>query len=863
MQTGSSDACVSGADTPMTEPNADAHTASLWNVRRLTLVMVGIIVGQAVLYGPALIGSKVLLPLGVLGEQNKYIPHSPGAPEIESPKPVLLDLLAITEPDRRFAAKELAAGRFPLWTPHEFGGVPFTWPKYSPYFLLTALSESPFFIAWVQVLGALVAGFGAFAFCVRVLRLSDWPSILAAWCYPLTGWFILWQGYAAVVPVIWLPWILYALERTIRGVRGAGIGLAVVTALVLVSGNLDIAGQVMLGAGLFALWCVWDLHRGRCLRFFASKGGLNLVLGFGLGFLLAAPNILSFQDYASTSIRLARRGHGVEERPPIGLMALPQVVLPEMYGTFAEPGTCPLLEVSQINQLESPAQIYTGLLATLLLAPWAFRDRRRRSASLFFVALAGIGLSWTLNIPIMVHLLRLPFLNLMSHNRLVFLSSFAILALAAMGLETMLVDRRRLRGWWWLQASLLVGFLGWCLYRSQVFPEPLVSIWQKRIHRGNPDIWVPTLDALREAKAWFSHRYLKSAALCGAGLAIWFALKVWPSAKRLALPVVGMLLMGDLLLFAYGKRVTHDPLLYYPEVPALREIANATPGREFGIDCLPANMAQAVGLRDIRGFDSVDPERWLRLLWIASGVEGVHSDYAASQLFVPRWKIVAPGEIRFPAVLDMLSVRYAIFRGAPLPGIRPRFRSEDYWVLENQHALPRVFVPKRVEAVPNDQVALRKLALPSFDAREVAYIDSHISMWGTIRGQAEIREEIPTRIVVDAKMETPGLVVLADNWDKGWRAYVNGKRTPIVRTNYSIRGVLLDPGLSSVEFRYEPSALALGNTLAIAAIASLLAWAAALVWRRRRALRVTGQASSQVPRVLSTNLGDPIHDGRA
>jgi len=818
---------------------------------KLALVAAGIVAGQAVLYGPALIGSKVLLPLGILGEQNKYIPHSPGSPEIESPKPVLLDLMAITEPDRRFAAKELSSGRFPRWTPHEFGGVPFTWPKYSPYFLLTALSESPFLIAWVQVLGALVAGFGAFAFCSRVLRLSDWPSILAAWCYPLTGWFILWQGFAAMVPVLGLPWLLYSIDRTVRGTRGAGIGLAVVTALVLVSGNLDIAGQVLLVAGLFTLWCVWDVHRRRCFHFIGSKRGLSLVLGIGLGFLLAAPSVLPFQEYASTSIRLARRGNGVEERPPIGIMALPQIVLPEMYGTFAEKGTCPLLEASQINQLESPAQIYTGLLAALLLAPWALRDRRRRSASLFFVGLAGFGLAWTLNVPGMVRVLRLPVLNLMSHNRLVFASSFAILALAAMGLESMLSDERRRQWWWWLQMSLILGFLGWCIYRSQILPEPLATEFEERIRDGQPDIWVPTLDVLREAKVWFTHRYQKAAVLCLAGLAIWLVWRFRPSAGRFAIAVVGILMLADLLSFGYGKRVTSDPALYFPDIPALREMAKAAPGREFCIDCMPANMAQAIGLMDIRGFDSVDPERWLRLLWVASGTEGEHFDYAATQSFQPRWKIVAPDEIRFPAVLDMVSVRYAIFRGKPLPGIRPRFRSEDYWVLENRHALPRVYVPARVESVPNDDEALRRLEDPEFDPRDVAYVDASMSMWGTIRGKAEIREEVPTRIVVDAQMQTRGLLVLADNWDKGWRAYVNGKVTPILRTNYSIRGVVLPSGASTVEFRYASPALALGHTLAAAAITILLGWGAALVLRRRKhaptAAATLSQPASALP----------------
>jgi len=33
----------------------------------------------------------------------------------------------------------------------------------------------------------------------------------------------------------------------------------------------------------------------------------------------------------------------------------------------------------------------------------------------------------------------------------------------------------------------------------------------------------------------------------------------------------------------------------------------------------------------------------------------------------------------------------------------------------------------------------------------------------------KIQSEIPTRIVVAAQMETPGLLVLADRWDQGWR----------------------------------------------------------------------------------------------
>jgi hypothetical protein len=816
---------------PMTDNEATSPRKN-WNVRTLALVALGIIAGQLILYGPAFLGRKILLPLAILAEQTKYLPTPPGGPEVFSPKPVLLDLLAITEPDRRFAASEIAQGRFPLWNPHQFGGVPFTWPKYSPYFLLSALSKSPYLLPWVQLLAALVAGFGAFVFFSRVLKVKDWPAILAAWCYPVTGWFVLWQGFAAVVPVTWLPWILYCLDRTIRGSRVAPIGLALVTALVMVSGNPDVAGQVMLVAALFAPWCIWDEHRRGFFRFFAGKQALRLGLGLGLGLLMAMPNLLPFNEYAGTSIRLSRRGSGAEERPPLGIEGLPQIVLPDMYGTFAEPGTCPLLSGRQGNQLEGPAQIYTGLLPTLLLAPWAFRDRRRRSVSVFLLVTAGIGVSWMLNIPGMVWLLRRPFLNLMSHNRLVFASSFALLSLAAIGLDNVWAKIRG-RRLGWLQLALLSGLLGWCVYRSFVYPEPLATEFETRVKAGQPEMWAPTLAAVETAKVWFKHRYQKAVVFCVLGIAAWIILRARPGVGRFMAPVLGILMIGDLLLFGYGKRLTYGPELYFPEIPALRQLVQSTPGRAFGIDCLPANIGQAVGLRDIRGFDSVDPERWLRLLWIGSKIEGDHNEYAATQRYNPDWKMM-PDEIRFPPVLDMISLRYAIFRGSPPPGITARFQSPDYFVLENRHALPRVFVPQHVESVMDSNETLARLASPLFDAKRVAYVESDLVISGPINGQAKIREEVPTRIVVDAQMPKSGLLVLADNWDVGWQAYVNGKSTPILRTNYALRGVILPSGPSRVEFRYESQTLAVGNWLAVSAIAGLLLYGV-FTFRRKNA----------------------------
>ena len=562
---------------------------------------------------------------------------------------------------------------------------------------------------------------------------------------------------------------------------------------------------------------------------------MKLAVGWGLGFLLAAPHVLPLQEYARTSSRLSRRATGaVVERPPVGIIGLPQIVLPYMYGTFAEKGTSPPLEPIEANLLESPAACYTGLLATILLAPWALLSRRRRSANVFFLLLAGFGLSWALHVPGMVQILRLPGLNLMSHNRLVFATSFSILALAAIGLENLLAGELARRPRLGMQLAVLSILLTWCLYRSSTFPEPLASQFETSIRNGKPDIWVGTIEAVQTAKTWFAQRYTLAAALCAAGIGIWMVLHYWPSTSRRLFPVIGALLLGDLLLFGYGRRIPQDRSLYFPEVPALAAVAAASPGRVLGINCLPANLAQAIGLMDIRGFDSIDPSRWLRLITTTTHKHEPTSEYAAVQLFVPPHTTSPPGFVHFSPILDMVSLRYAIFRGTPPPGITPRFQSEDYWILENPSALPRVFVPEKVNVVPEDEATLALLGLPTFDARKVAFVQEPIALPSPIRGNAKIREEVPTRIAVDAQMENPGLLVLADNWDVGWRAYVNGHMVPILRTNYTLRGVVLPAGASYVEFRYESSTVRLGNWLALTAIAILLAWTGGGIRRRRR-----------------------------
>jgi hypothetical protein len=844
------------AAAPEKTASGNARLSRRRMLSRTAFFLLVVVALQAILFGPSLLGRKILVPLDILALPEIFLPRTPEVEKIVPHDFVLSDLVYQFEPARRFAASEIEAGRFPLWNPHQYAGSPFTWPKYSPFWIVQLLVESPIIIAWTQILVALVASLGIFLFSRRVLQVGFWPAVIAAWCYPLTGYFVFWQTYTLPMVIAWLPWLLWATDRTVRNPKGwGGPSLALCTCLVIIGGKLDVAGQVLLVSGLYAVWCFIDHYgknafKGTVPFSLTRKLGQSLPLrtvGFsvvvvtaswGLGFVLAGPELLPFLEYTRTGARMAMRGQGAEERPPVGIDALPQTVLPEMYGSTLDSGI-PLFPVGQFNLLESSAATYTGLIATLFAAPLAWCSRRHRSLNVFWFIMGFLGLSWCLNVPGMVDLLRLPGLNMMSHNRFVFVTSFAILAMTAVGLDLLWQGEVKWRLWFWGPVAILAILLLWCMYRSAILPDDFFKL-ERAVRNGLQGPGIPALETIILGQASFARFYMMAAVLCILSLAGWALLGLRVKWRPWLVSGLATLLVADLLWFAYGRCSQCDPELYYPKIPALEQLAKAAPGRTLGFHCLPAILAQTQGLDDIRGYDGVDPARLIDLLKIASDPRVPSLPYAMTQWLVPRCTFRLPAEIQLHPIMDMLNVRYVIFRGNPWKGFNPEYSSPDYWVLTNRLALPRVFVPQRVEMVADGKERLSKMASKDFDPRQVAYVEQEIpwELPEQCRGTVDIVEEIPTRIVVSTNMRTPGLLVLADLWDPGWKAYCNGENVPILRTNHAIRGVEVREGKGTVEFRYESASLAWGWRLCGLALLIVLSRCFVIAWRSRRAKEI-------------------------
>ena len=90
------------------------------------------------------------------------------------------------------------------------------------------------------------------------------------------------------------------------------------------------------------------------------------------------------------------------------------------------------------------------------------------------------------------------------------------------------------------------------------------------------------------------------------------------------------------------------------------------------------------------------------------------------------------------------------------------------------------------------------------------------------------------RVNIQASLDSPGILVLADSFYPGWNAYVNGRQEKIYRANLFFRAVRLSAGTHNVEFLYEPRSFAIGRAVSIVTLSLIVAVSMLLYMQKRR-----------------------------
>lgn len=262
--------------------------------------------------------------------------------------------------------------------------------------------------------------------------------------------------------------------------------------------------------------------------------------------------------------------------------------------------------------------------------------------------------------------------------------------------------------------------------------------------------------------------------------------------------------------FVQEPTVRVDFHAHSPAVAFMQREQNQAPGRGFGLrDNFFPGWTAAYGLGTVSGPDAL-MSPYLKQLQLASGVDRRWD-----------WRLYAtPANVAADRpVLDALNVRWYLDRPgdeAQLAPVLKLAKAADLDVYESPTAWPRAFFTNRVFRYGSaaDFVArIRRgsgrpfAAAQSSDAATedaIASIASGLAGRDITPATAYRLTENNTSFSVDAPGR--GVVVLLESWwPDDFRAFLNGRRVPVLRLNHAFKGIVIPAaGEYRVSFHYWP-----------------------------------------------------------
>jgi hypothetical protein len=767
------------------------------------LAAVALLVLPFAVLGHALLPGKVMSPADNVLRVPPWSGVNPGV----SPKnPLLADITFLFHPSTMYGATEIRAGRFPLWNPHTFGGVPFfANPQTALLFPLTALAYVlPYSTALtlMSLLKLSTAGLGMYWF-LRRLSVERFPALLAGMTFSFSALLVTWLQWSYASAVSLLP-LLFATTELVRERRdGRSVAaLSVVVALAVFAGYPQRLPFWLALLGLWVLYRARDMPRRGA--FLAGAAG-----GVTLGIVLAAVQLLPFIEYARSSAVLAYRTDWMIYFP-LPFRAVIAILMPYFFGSttghdFWGP--------ANFNEISLSVGIVPWLaLPVTVVAAWS------RTGTKYFVALLALSAAVVYGVPVAGSALAsLPLLATTIAVRNADVLVFAMTVLTGLGLDAIIkidAPTRRLasvgvRIAFTALALLALGFVTSYYALASINPTA-VPLWAQFL-------WlvltatVATLLILRLLHDGGTTRWP------------WLAL--------------GSMQLASLLPVAVASNPVVDArLLDYSPPPVVKHLQARTalePGRVMFGAGGATNLGLIFRLFEFGGNDGMTPRHVEQL---ADPVGSLDS-YASSPFRVTV-DVASP-------VFDLLGIHYVALPPRSLPPA-PHFALDydgpDAVVYRNGRTLPRAFLVFRTRTCLDDAAALDLIHGGGIDFRQEAIIagcGDGVPSLATPGGpsSAKLMVDAADRVLIETTADTAAYLVLTDAWVPGWRAWVDGTEHTVWRANHALRAVSLPPGRHRVEFRYAPASVRWG-LLATMLGALLLA---GLCWTPRRGL-VAGAA---------------------
>lgn len=780
--------------------------------------LLGLLAVALVLTGPALFGDAALGPEVTLDADPLY-----QRARIPPPDPPFADQSSIGfhYPRDLAFAEGLRAGRIDHWNPMAGAGAPLWSEQSGPFFPLKLV-----FYAWPTPRGytlfltlrLLAAGIGAYLLARRRLGIGP-AAFLAGALFEASGSLVAHLSFGGSSALYVLPWVIMGAQALVarpgwRAVAGAGLALGVAAH----GGHPSLTLLVWLGFCVFvAAESVRVWRQPRCALRLAGSAGLALVLGGAL----AAPVLLPLAELRFAAISYKDSAAGSE-----------MLRAHDLAGTRAAAPLAALTPGLLVDLGNEPqARLPWGMSASLGVLALALAAAGIAAGGLGVgaLALAAVGLILALGPPGTSWVSRLPGAGLILPRYAWALVVLPAALAAGHGLQAFIAGQRR----WPLLIGLALVMLATAALLVFGAPALLADAWTKALQNGRTVLMVliPPLLAL---------------------ISVLFCLVLAP---RVPTGVLGV----AVALVATAEALTHiAPYTRQPASAVLRQppsgLARLLHERlgtgDARMLALPIDVGlpqsnMLFGLPDFRSVAALPLRRYYAYLATA-GSSGTITYLTTSK---PR-----------SALLDLAAVRYVALDRAPqgaLIAARQELEADPAFsfvrqtplvaLFENRAALPRFRLVSRAIPVRNQSEARQKLAVAAgaphaqtVGLDQLAYVepDHRGQLPSTLASTPRLSDGVrlvngadPDRLVIDVTTIEPALLVVADAYDPGWHATVDGTDTPVYPANLLFRGLFIPAGAHQVVMSYRPRTFPAG--LALAGIAFLVG--GAMLWRGTKA----------------------------
>lgn len=769
------------------------------------------------------------------------------------------DLMLAGYAQREFVARYIAShGRFPLWDPHVFGGMPTVAAFYGDVFYPTTLFRIfiPVRIVWSWTFASHIAlaGVATFYFC-KDLEINRYASAVGALGYMFCGSLVsmTYPGHdTKLICASLLPLAFLFLNRAISKGKlyqfvfaGATVGFS------FLAGHVQATFYMVISLFIFFLFRLFGMardvdQRGRIPRILLY----SIMAAFFVACLISVQYLPVYKNLPFAA-RGAEKGYAWSTSWSLPTSELVDLITPHFSGLGGRYwGT---------NYFKLDSQ-YLGILP-LLLAPLALLGKRPRKVK-FFVALLLLGVIMALGGHTPVYRLAYYIIPGVKKFRgpatIFYIASFSMAVLSSFGAASLMKnvrdpEKRK------IYAYLLVVFGAFFLFAiiCAMGRQSLIQFISNRIGPYLRSAYSPQLAANKIANLRANYPYfLKGLSwavfLLAANAGLVYLLAARKLAREVWAILVCLLLLVDLWIF--------DNHFIRPA---------RRPSDYFSQDEVVSFLKTQKGLFRVFPFRYEHTNNDFLKFHDIQSVAGYHGNALQSyQDFTGAGSSVmfAGKNLHNKNFLDILNVRFLI--SIPLPedvsrfdartreaiksikdffqkeNFREVFRGRAHAVYENTSALDRATLVPGYQVLPEDEI-LGRLKDDSFDPRDVVILEEEIDM--TVpggegpAGDVEITEYGPNRIVMKVDARRNCILLLSENYYEEWQARVDGKKVKTYRADYTFRGIPLPAGLHTVQLDYDSPAMKLGVLLSTLSLALLIV--CIIAWRRdRKRPKVAGGA---------------------